>query len=208
MSRPTIADQLSALPEGGFPIILADPPWRFLTRARKGRNHAIPQRAKTPHYPTMSLDDLKALPVGRLAPRNAGLVMWTFGAHLKQAIELGEAWGYRYKTDLHYWLKLSKHGKRRISQGYYSRKQIEIVLLFTKRPPQVRHRGVRQLIEAPIREHSRKPDSLYDNIEAMFEGPYLELFARTKRIGWESCGDDIYKFGINGGKPGAHRLKP
>lgn len=201
-----ITAELNAFPEAYFPVTLCDPPWRFVKRARKTMRHAVPQRAPTRHYETICLDDLKALPVGRLGAKKSALIMWTFGAHLEQALELGRAWGYTYKTDLHYWLKLSKHGKRRISMGYYSRKEVEIVLLFTKKPPKVKHRGIRQMIEAPIREHSRKPDSLYDNVEAMFDGPYLEMFARTKRIGWESCGDDIFKFGFSGGKPGKGKL--
>lgn len=198
---------LSGLPQGKARVILLDPAWGFRTRGKKGM--ALPQRARRAHYKPMLLKDMKALDVAALAhPDGCQIAMWTFGAFFRQAMELGESWGARYNTDLFHWLKLSKHGKRRISLGYYSRKQVESVFLFTiGKPQKAKDRGIRQLIEEPIREHSRKPDCVYDYLERMFDGPYIELFARTQRIGWDSWGDDKFRFGFSGGAAGKGRLR-
>jgi N6-adenosine-specific RNA methylase IME4 len=191
---------LDTLPRDHFPVIYCDPAWRFMTRGKK--KHSLPQRSSRAHYRTMLLKDMMALPVRYRATDKAVLLMWTFGAFYKQAIQLGEAWGFKYSTDLFHWEKLSKHGKPRISLGYYSRKQVETVLLFTTkrggRP--VKDHGIRQLQKAPTREHSQKPDHFYDLIEQMFDGPYLELFARQTRPGWSTWGDERFRFGMGGGK--------
>jgi N6-adenosine-specific RNA methylase IME4 len=78
--------------------------------------------------------------------------------------------------------------------GYYTRQQTELCLLATRGKPAVRDRGVRQLIIAPRREHSRKPDEQYERIERLVDGPYLEMFARQKWPGWDSWGNEVEKF--------------
>lgn len=187
------------LRRNGYGVLLVDPPWAFKTFVKD----SIPQRAEDQHYPVMCFEDLVNLPVSELAAKDCAMMMWVIGSHLKQAIELGEHWGFKYKTDLFTWVKVGKNDPkvRPISLGYWSRKQTEQVLLFTKGSPKRLDAGVRQLIETgdhniftPKREHSRKPDEQYERIERLLGGPYLELFARQSSSGWDTWGNERKRF--------------
>lgn len=199
---------MSALPPGPFGCILADPPWAFLTYSKpKG---TIPQRRNDSgaedHYATMTRDDLRALPVGAVAATDCALFMWVVDSHLDEAIELGRAWGFDYKTIAFIWAKTTKAGApgqfgffppetvHRIGMGYWTRKQAEVCLMFTRGKPKRLGKGVRQIIEAARREHSRKPDETHARIQALVGGPYLEMFAREPREGWTVWGNQTDKF--------------
>lgn len=194
--------------DGGYACILADPPWSFLTYA--GGKHDVgvtPHRCAEDHYATMNLNDLCALRVADVAAPNACLFMWVVGSHIPDAIALAAPWGFSYKTDAFYWFKqkliaadqidlfTSDIAAPRMGMGYWTRKQVETCLLFTRGKPKRLSKGVRQAIIAPIREHSRKPDEQYERIEALCSGPRLELFARRRRVGWDAWGNDVEKFG-------------
>jgi N6-adenosine-specific RNA methylase IME4 len=152
----------------------------------------------------MSLDEMKALPVADLAAKDCLLHMWVIGSHLDQAIELGRHWGFTFKSDGLVWVKTGKHDPavRPISMGKWVRKQVEYGLLFSRGKPSRTDAGVRQLIEtedenviyAPKREHSRKPDERYERLERLAAGPYLEMFARQSRPGWASWGNEATRF--------------
>lgn len=183
-------------PSGPFGAILSDPPWAFMGYNSQG----TPHRSEEDHYPTMTLDEIKALPVQQAAAKDCALFMWVIGSHLDQALELGRAWGFKYKTDVFTWVKTGKHDPavRPISMGFWSRKQTEQCLLFTRGSPKRLDAGVRQLFEtdeqiifAPKREHSRKPDEQYERIERLVSGPYLEMFARRRQTGWSSWGNEV-----------------
>lgn len=183
----------------GYGAIYVDPPWKFLTYTGSG----TPHRTKVDHYEVLSLDDLKALPVGDLAAKDCLLVMWVIGSHLDQAISLGRHWGFTYKTDGFVWVKVGKNDPsvRPISMGHWTRKQTEYALLFSRGAPARLDKGVRQLFEtddhvifAPKREHSRKPDDAIARIERLVSGPYVELFARDRRAGWDSWGKEVNHF--------------
>lgn len=180
-------------PPGGFRTILADPPWGFLTRTR---GHQTPHRTKGDHYITMDLADLRRLPVRDMAHKDCALIMWVVDSHFPQALALGAAWGFEFKTGkVLTWRKTTLDGTRsRMSMGYWSRKETETAFLFTRGAPQRQSAGVREIIDAPRREHSRKPDEQYDRIEALVRGPYLELFARKAHPGWTAWGDQIGHF--------------
>lgn len=195
------------LPKGGFRCILADPPWAF--RTHDGRNRTPTQKAfreAEDHYATVPLEELATLPVGDWAARDAVLLMWVVGSHLDAALKLGRAWGFEVKTDGFYWLKTRLRDadqidlftddvpEPRISMGYWTRKQMEPCWLFTRGKPKRLSKGVRQLIIEPAREHSRKPDAIYDRAEALCDGPYLEIFARTAHPGWTAWGNEVGKF--------------
>ena len=105
-------------------------------------------------------------------------------------MDLIAAWGFVYKTVAFIWVKPS------IGMGYWSRKQAELCLLATKGRPKRLSGGVRQVIEAPRREHSRKPDDIYERIEQLVGGPYLEMFARQFWPGWDAWGAEVDKFEI------------
>lgn len=172
-----------------YGAILVDPPWAFKTYSGK---HITPHRRFAgDHYNTMSIDEISALPVADLASKNCALFMWVVDSHLDVALDVGISWGFVYKTISFIWCKTAFNGNRSLSLGYWTRKQAEICLLFTKGSPKRKSGGVRQIIEAPRREHSRKPDEIYGCIEQLVPGPYCELFARYKRDGWNGWGNEL-----------------
>jgi N6-adenosine-specific RNA methylase IME4 len=162
-----------------YGAILCDPPWKF--RTYDGKKTVASRTAADP-YPTMSLADLKRIPVDLLPAKDCALFMWAVDAHLEHALELGRAWGFTYKTIAFIW------DKGRIGMGYWSRKEAEICLLFTKGSPRRIHKDVRQIIRAPRREHSRKPRETHDLVERLVAGPYIELFSRETVAGWGAWG--------------------
>lgn len=191
------------LPSGQFGCILADPPWAFRTFSGETMT---PHRCAEDHYSTMTLAEMQALPIGDLAAKDCALFMWIVGSHLIEAIELAASWGFTFKTDAFYWVKQRLIGgdqadlftgdlpEPRMGFGYWTRKQVEPCWLFTRGKPARISAGVRQVILEPRREHSRKPDCQYERIEALVDGPYLELFARTQRPGWTAWGNQTDKF--------------
>jgi N6-adenosine-specific RNA methylase IME4 len=168
-----------------FGAILCDPPWAFKTYSGK---HSTPHRCAEDHYTTMHLSDLKELPVEDMAAKNCALFMWTVDSHLPDGIDLAKAWGFDYKTVAFVW------EKGRIGMGYWTRKQAEVCLMFTRGKPVRISKGVRQVIREPRREHSRKPDCTHTRIAALVGGPYLELFARSPVDGWTVWGNETDKF--------------
>lgn len=181
----------AGLPTRHFGAILVDPPWAFRTW---GGQDKTPTQGQDP-YTTMSLDSLKALPVGDLAARNSALFMWVIDSHIDQALDLAAAWGFALKTRAFTWRKLTKDGLRvRIGMGRWTRKQTEMCLLFTRGSPPRLNADVREIIDAGIREHSRKPDEQYERIERLVGGPYLELFARQQWPGWFAWGNEVGRF--------------
>ena len=184
-------------PVGGrrFGTILMDPPWQFRTYDGKT---PLPQRTPVAHYATMSADELKRLPVRMISAKDACLLMWAVDSHLDQAIDLGKSWGYEFGTIAFIWDKGD-----RIGMGKWTRKQAEICLLFTRGKPEPMSHAVRQIIRAPRREHSQKPDEQYARTEQLCRGPYLEMFSRTNRPGWTSWGDQAGRFGATSIEPPA-----
>ena len=181
-----------------FGAILIDPPWAYKDR---NKPDVIGQRAAEQHYRTMPLHEIAGLPVPDLAERNCALFMWAVDSHLDVAIDLLKVWGFRYKTIAFVWIKLKDDQltlydppPARIGMGHWSRKQSEICLLATKGRPKRLSKGVRQVIQVPRRQHSRKPDETYRRIEALVPGPYLEMFARQRQPGWSSWGSEVDKF--------------
>lgn len=175
-----------------FPVIYADPAWTFKTYSAKGED-----KSPSKHYKTMSIADICALPVKEVAAKDSILLMWVYQPLLPEAFEVMDAWGFDYKSIAFVWDKLTKHGKKHMSTGYYTRAGMEMVLLGRRgNPPRVKDRGVRQVFQSTVREHSRKPDEVYDFIERLYDGPYLEMFARnTYRKDWTKVGDEVGKLG-------------
>lgn len=172
-----------------YGVILADPPWEFATRSLEGQGKS-PQA----HYQCMDLEAIKALPVSHLARSDAALVMWATAPMMPQAIETVAAWGFVLKT-VGAWAKQSRTGaKWAFGTGYLLRNAAEFYLLGTIGRPAIHSRSIRNLIVAPVREHSRKPDQMAGDIEALFGGPYVELFARAPRPGWDVWGNETDKF--------------
>jgi N6-adenosine-specific RNA methylase IME4 len=182
---------------GKYPVIYADPPWRFLAYSEKGEG-----RSAVAHYDCMNMDELRAIPVSDLAADDCVLFLWTTDPFLLHGLELIKAWGFKFKTVAFYWAKLNRsamNGKFAEEDfftglGYWTRANIEPCLLATRGHPKRISKKVRKLIISPRREHSRKPDEIYTRIEELVEGPYIELFARSSRDGWKNWGDQTSLF--------------
>lgn len=173
---------------GGFSTILADPPWRFSNRTGK----VAPEHKRLGRYSTMSLDEIKALPVSDVCAINAHLYLWVPNALLIEGLEVMEAWGFRYVTNI-IWAKRRKDGgPDGRGVGFYFRNVTEILLFGVRGHMRTLAPGRSQvnMIETRKREHSRKPDEQYSLIESCSPGPYLELFARYPRPHWVSWGNE------------------
>ena len=179
------------LPQKQYRLIYADPPWAYKNYSEKGSN-----RNADRHYSCMTVEEIKALPVIFNAAEDCVLLLWTTGPFLEKAFEVISAWGFQYKTIGFTWMKEQKHapGEPSIGTGHWTRANAEICLLATHGSPARIDRGVPQALFEPRREHSRKPDEFYRRSERLVAGPYLELFARTTRLGWDSCGNETDKF--------------
>lgn len=176
-----------------YGAILADPPWRFANFSAKGE-----EKNPTAHYPCMSFDELAALPVNHLAASDCAIFMWATAPMLPDALRLLDAWGFTFKT-MGAWAKQSSTGASwAFGTGYVFRSALEPYLIGTRGHPVVRSRSVRNLIVAPVREHSRKPRQAHRDVESLFDGPYAELFAREAALGWDVWGNQTGKFD-NGG---------
>lgn len=179
-----------------YGAILIDPPWAFKTFSKE---KALPTRMRNQqgdqsggedtHYKLMTLGEIAGLPVPKLAAKNCAVFLWQSDPLSHAPHMLAEAWGFKVITSpIFIWVKPS------IGMGYWARKRAECVAMLKRGTPKRKSTGVDQVIEAPRREHSRKPDEIYGRIEALVDGPYLEMFARQKWLGWDSWGDETNKF--------------
>jgi N6-adenosine-specific RNA methylase IME4 len=168
---------------------LADPPWYFKNYSAKGE-----KKNPVQHYACMKLEDIAALPVRELAdPDGCALTMWCTWPMLPAGLRLLAAWGFEYKTGLP-WTKQSKNGKMAFGPGYIYRAASEFALVGTIGAPKRQSRSIRNAIIAPAREHSRKPDEMRADLEKLWLGPRVELFARETAPGWLSWGNEVGKF--------------
>jgi N6-adenosine-specific RNA methylase IME4 len=172
-----------------FETLLVDPPWRFQNRTGK----MAPEHRRLARYDTMTLDDITAMPVAQTVNDGAHLYLWVPNALLAEGLQVMQAWGFTYKTNL-VWYKTRKDGgPDGRGVGFYFRNVTEMVLFGVRGSRRTLAAGRRQvnLFTERKREHSRKPEKLYDIIEACSPGPYLELFARHPRPGWHQWGDEL-----------------
>lgn len=205
-----MTDVFAHLPQGHFGAIVADPPWNFATFSDKGRDRC--PDAKGPmsndpvrHYATMSLDDIKALPVATLAARDCVLLLWVVDSMLPQALEVGAAWGSPTRRSGS--IGRSCGASRPLGATTKTTRTTSFfrwALDTGPGPIQSNaccspggNRNARRQAFASWssrREHSRKPDEILGYVESLVSGPYLELFARTQRPGWHSWGNETDKF--------------
>lgn len=167
-----------------YNVIYADPPWRFQTYSALGEG-----RSAAAYYDVMTPGEIAAYPVQHLAGKDCVLLLWVTDPLLEAGLNVIKAWGFTYKTVGFYWIKTSKdYCSRPIGTGYWTRANPEQCLLATRGRPKRLNSDVRKLVESPRREHSRKPDGIYERIERLAAGPYVELFARDRRPGWDAIG--------------------
>ncbi len=169
----------------GWPCVLADPPWRF-----KSNSVEHPGKNAMRHYDCMSLEEIVAMPVRSIVADDAFLFMWitgpflTLGAHLP----VMKAWGFKPSAIAFVWHKES------FGTGYTTRQSCEFIVAGRRGRPRRESASVRQFLSEKKREHSRKPDEIHKRIEAICEGPRLELFGRQRRLGWQVWGNETEKF--------------
>lgn len=189
-------DLLKAVGNRKFSTVLADPPWQFKNRTGK----MAPEHKRLRRYSTLSLQEIKELPVEAIVNDTAHLYLWVPNALLAEGLQVMEHWGFTYKTNI-IWYKVRKDGgPDRRGVGFYFRNVTEMIL-FGVRGKNARTlqpgRSQENIIVARKREHSRKPDEQYQIIESCSWGPYIELFARGPREGWFVWGDQAEKYEPN-----------
>jgi N6-adenosine-specific RNA methylase IME4 len=188
-ATPSVGDELLRFAAGRkFGTILADPPWQFTNRTGK----MAPEHKRLSRYGTLSLGDIAALPVAKLAAEPAHLYLWVPNALLPEGLLVMKAWGFNYKSNI-VWHKVRKDGgSDGRGVGFYFRNVTELILFGVRgKNARTREAGRRQvnLLATRKREHSRKPDEQYRLIEECSRGPFIELFARGARSNWANWGN-------------------
>lgn len=182
-----------------FGAVLIDPPWRFANRTGK----VAPEHRRLARYRTLSVEELERLPVGDLAKPASHIYLWCPNALLAEGLHLLKAWGFTYKTNL-VWYKVRKDGgPDGRGVGFYFRNVTELVLFGVRGHLRTLQPGRRQvnILISRKREHSRKPASLYEIVEACSPAPFVELFARERRPAWAHWGDEVETYGRTGPRP-------
>lgn len=170
-----------------YNVIYADPPWSYHVWSDKGKG-----RSAESHYSTMSIEDIKKLPIGKLADKDCALFMWITFPLLEEMGEVLKAWGFKYKTVAFVWIKQNKKSDSLFwGMGYWTRANAEICVLATKGSPKRYSKGIHQVIVSHIERHSKKPEEARKRIEQLMgDVPKIELFAREKADGWDTWGNE------------------
>ena len=187
-------DFVKAVPCKGYGVILADPPWRFSNRTGK----VAPEHKRLNRYETLALEEIKEIPVPLVAGEKSHLYLWVPNALLQEGLEVMKAWGFHYKSNI-VWHKIRKDGgPDGRGVGFYFRNTTELILFGIRGKVRTLQPGRSQvnIIRTRKKEHSRKPDELYEIIEKCSKGPFLEIFARGKRSGWDVFGNQADEYNI------------
>lgn len=183
-----------------FGVISVDPPWPW---ENWGTVDAKSDRRAEKHYATMSLREIAGLPIASIAAKDCALFTWATGPHLPNAIAMIDAWGFKYSGLGFVWIKTrSTHDRPflnpafdlHLGLGKTTRHNAEICLLAFRGTPKRLSASVPEVIVAPVREHSRKPDEAAARMRALYPGAAIELFARERRDGWASWGNEVDRF--------------
>ncbi|MBN2350715.1 MAG: hypothetical protein JXJ22_17895 [Bacteroidales bacterium] len=175
-----------------YGTILADPPWQFANRTGK----VAPEHKRLNRYDTLTLEDIKEIPISLVAAEQSHLYLWVPNALLQEGLDVMRAWGFHYKTNI-IWHKIRKDGgPDGRGVGFYFRNTTELILFGIRGKLRTLQPGRTQvnIIKTQKREHSRKPDELYNLIEKCSPGPFLELFARGSRINWDQWGNEVENY--------------
>ncbi len=180
-----------------YRCIAADPPWPYSTSRAVIGNGGRQRRAKktiqvgvASHYPTMTIEELKNLNVGVLAESNAHLYLWTTNSFIVEAHAVARAWGFEPKTIIT-WVKKKANGKPSMKTGFYYRGATEHCLFCVKGSLRLTGKPHATVFETGRLAHSIKPPYFYRMVEQQSPGPYLELFSRKPRSGWDKWGNQL-----------------
>ena len=187
-----------------YQVIYADPPWHYHSKNYDSLLHKIKGGDGTTdnkydaecakHYPTLSIDEMKALPIPHIADKNCALFMWTTNAHLQGALDIMQAWGFTYRTIAFNWVKKYPNGNLRVLPGPWTNGGSEICLMGGKGNMKQFKRDprVKQCLIQEVSKHSKKPQEIADRIVKLFpEVNRIELFARDAKPGWDVWGNEI-----------------
>ena len=175
-----------------YEIIYSDPAWRFGNSVYQDNNRD--NRHLHEQYQTMTIEELKELPLANISADDCALFLWTTDFHLPFCFELFKAWGFKYRTIAFVWKKITKNGKTCANLGAWTMKNTEICLLATKGNmfDKRQVKNIFQLVEAERTKHSKKPNEVREKIEKLFgDSNRLEMFARTKTEGWDVWGNEV-----------------
>lgn len=202
MTAP-LADNLPLppLPDVRFPVVSIDPPWHWKSRAASQNPSSV--RSPQKHYPTMDLEHIKAIPMKQIAAPDAHVFLWCTGPLIAQGVHnmLFRAWGVRDSSLAFVWVKTLRSFDMKLlertplldqdihmSTGFTTRQNAEFVVLGRIGSPARARADIRQVIIAPVAEHSRKPDEYYRRVEHYSPGPRIDMFAGADRPGWTRWG--------------------
>jgi len=176
-------------PNKKYSIIYADPPWSYPKSGGISNGRGLAKK----HYPTMSLIELKKLPISDIACDNCYLFMWATYPKLCEALETISAWDFEYFTTAFTWIKKNKKTDSLFwGMGTTTRANAEIVLLARKGKLQRINAGVHSVVQSPIEGHSKKPNEVRDRIVQLYgDLPKIELFARERHTGWDAWGNEV-----------------
>jgi N6-adenosine-specific RNA methylase IME4/predicted transcriptional regulator len=207
-------DDLQTLITGGkkFGVIYADPPWVYKVYSGKGKKRSADRHYKENEDTgerTLSIEDLKALPILDLAADDCALFLWAVMPELPGALEVMNAWGFAYKTTAFVWVKTSESASGialngdglHWGMGYWTRANAEVCLFGTRGAPKRNAKNIHQILISPVGEHSRKPEQTNARIERLVDGPYLEMFGRRPMPRWTVWGNDISRGLFHGNIP-------
>jgi len=195
LTQKSAAEDLRDKVQGPFSTILADPPWQFQNRTGK----MAPEHKRLLRYGTMELEEILELPVPQLAAAASHLYLWVPNALIAEGLEVMKRWGFTYKSNLVWYKVRYDGGPDGRGVGFYFRNVTELVLFGVRGSMRTLAPGRREvnLFSSRKREHSRKPEQLYEVVERCSPGPYLELFARHQRAGWVQWGNEVVESQAN-----------
>ena len=178
-----------------YSIIYMDPPWEY----NKRPNNTKSGLGAMGHYGTMTMQEIKALPISDLAAENCAVFMWCTHPKLDQQIQLFRHWGFRFCTCAFMWIKTTKAGKPYFGVGHYTKHNSEPCYLGVKGKMTVKSNFVSQIIIQPQYRgekgkiiHSKKPEIVREKIVELFgDLPRLEMFARDTTDGWDVWGNEV-----------------
>lgn len=174
-----------------YNIVYADPPWSYNDKMVMEGVHG-PIRGSAAFYDTMTLSDIKGLPIQDICEKDCILFIWVTMPLLQEGLDVIKAWGFKYKTCGFTWVKKSKNNKIHCGMGHYTRGNAELCLIGLKGKVSILSHSVYQIVESQIGRHSEKPAIIRDKIiELVGDLPRIELFARQSTIGWDVFGNEV-----------------
>lgn len=188
----TVYGDFNAIVNSGarYQIITMDPPWTYDSKRTGGSMRSGAEQL----YQTLTMCDLKALPMQLIAAKDSYLMLWATTPLLPEAFELMQAYGFRYKTSL-YWNKVREDGTGRLGMGHYFRGQVEQCLVGVRGNVKPFKCQERNIFNEAARSHSTKPEKYWEMLNRIVEKhnltPAIELFSRQERKGWDAFGNDV-----------------